>query len=333
MTPQPSPDDGPRLLLLDGPSPRAIGLGAGPIWTLGRSPENGIVIEDTSISRKHAMLQRLGREIFLVDLGSANGTFVNGRRVSVPITLRSGDRVAFGSTRCEFVIPMAPAPGDEDDAPEAPELATHILQIRSLVTVMVVDVRGFTALTRQVSDQTLSGVMSHWFEEASRITHRSGGWVDKYIGDAIMALWSHDDRHGVANPAAHWLRALSEIARMTARAGDGFPMPSPLRVGAGVNTGFAVVGTTGSRDRPDYTALGDTVNTAFALEAATRPLGCDVLVGESSWETLRQAGAADAFVGASVRLKGRDEPVTAYAADFAAIMDSSARLGPASGIP
>ncbi len=331
MIPLPPPDDGPRLLLLDGPSPRVIGLGAGPIWTLGRSAENGIVIDDTSISRKHAMLQRLGgRDIFLVDLGSANGTFVNGRRVSVPIALRSGDRVTFGSTRCEFVVPVATAPAEEDESPQAPEPATRIIQVRSLVTVMVVDVRGFTALTRQVSDQTLSGVMSHWFEQASRITYRSGGWVDKYIGDAIMALWTHDDRHGVANPAPHWLRALAEIARMTARAGEGFPMPSPLRVGAGVNTGFAVIGTTGSRDRPDYTAFGDTVNTAFALEAATRPLGRDVIIGESSWETLRQAGAADAFVSTRVRLKGLDEPAPAYTADFAAIIDSASRLGPPS---
>ena len=331
MTSLPSPDDGPRLILLDGPSPRVIELGAGPIWTLGRSAESGIVIDDTSISRKHAMLQRLGGAIFLVDLGSANGTFVNGRRVSVPITLRSGDRVTFGSKRCEFVVPAAPAPPDEDESKQTPELPTQIIRVPRLVTVMVVDVRGYTALTRQVSDQTLSGVMSHWFQQASRITHRSGGWVDKYIGDAIMALWSDDDRHGAPNPAERWLWALSEIARMTARAGDGFPMPSPLQIGAGVNTGFAVMGTTGSRDHPDYTALGDTVNTAFALEAATRALGRGVLIGSASWEALREAGAADAFASVHVRLKGHDEPVPAYAADFPAVIDSASRLRPTTG--
>ena len=328
MTSVPAPLVGPRLIILDDPSARAIELGLGPIWTLGRSSENGIVIDDSSISRKHAMLQRLGGAIFLVDLGSANGTFVNGRRVSVPVTLRSGDRVTFGTTRCELVLPDTPPSPDGEAAEERPEQATRIIHARRLVTVMVVDVRGFTALTRLVSDQTLSAVMSHWFQQASRITLQSGGWVDKYIGDAVMALWAHDDRAGAVNPAERWLWALAEIARMTARAADGFPMPAPLQVGAGVNTGYAVVGTTGSRDRPDYTALGDTVNKAFALEAATRTIGRDVLIGEASWDGLREAGVAGAFSSARVRLKGLDEPALTYTADFRGVIDSAAHLGP-----
>jgi adenylate cyclase len=329
MTATPDPNDGPRLIFRDGSERRVVALGHGQVWTLGRSPENRIVIDDTSISRQHAMLQRLDSgAIFLVDLGSSNGTFVNGLRVSVPVTLRSGDRVTFGTTRCEFAVPEAePDAGPVPDPSQPPEFATAILQVRRLVTVMVVDVRGFTALTREISEQTLSAVMSHWFQQASRITHRSGGWVDKYIGDAIMALWSHTDDDLAASQAGRWLWALSEIALMTSRVSERFPLPSRMLVGAGVNTGFAVIGNTGPRDHPDYTAFGDTVNATFRLETATRVIGRDVLIGEPSWQSLEQLGAADAFDRVSVNLKGYDQPSVAYAADFSGIVEMASRLG------
>ena len=328
MNATPDSSDAPRLIFRDG-SERTIALGQGQVWTLGRSFENRIVIEDTSISRQHAMLQRLDSgAIFLVDLGSSNGTFVNGLRVSVPVTLRSGDRVTFGTTRCEFVEPEG-APGPEEagasDPGRSPDFATAILQVRRLVTVMVVDVRGFTALTREINEQTLSAVMSHWFQQASRITHRSGGWVDKYIGDAIMALWSHTGDDAAASLAGRWLWALSEIALMTARVSERFPLPWTMQVGAGVNTGFAVIGNAGPRDHPDYTAFGDTVNATFRLETATRVIGRDVLIGEGSWQSLQQLG--DAFDRVSVNLKGYDQPSIAYAADFSAIVEIASRLG------
>lgn len=319
------PDAGPRLVFSDGPGPRVVSLGEGLIWTLGRSADNRIVIDDSSISRKHALLQRLdGGDIFLVDLGSSNGTFVNGLRVSIPVTLQPGDAVTFGATHCQFVVPDAAAPAPERDRP--PESSTRILQVRQLVTVMVVDLRGFTVLTRQINEQTLSAVMSHWFQQAGHVTQRSGGWVDKYIGDAMMALWSHTD--GDAGMAHRWLWALAEISQMTARVSERFPLPAPLRIGAGVNTGYAMIGNTGSRDRPDHTALGDTVNATFRLETATRTVDCDALIGEATWRSLEPLGIADAFTSVSVNLKGYDKPTPAYAIDFAAVQAIASRVGP-----
>ena len=251
MTTANDADGAPRLTFSDGPEPRHVSLGQGQVWTIGRAFDNQVVVDDTSISRKHAMLQRLeGGDIVLVDLGSANGTFVNGRRVSVPVTLRPGDRVTFGTTNCDFTVPGAVAVL----VPETlrAEFATRILQTRKLLTVMVVDVRGFTALTRQINEQTLSAVMGHWFQQASRITQRTGGWVDKYIGDAIMALWTHEQEEPALAQASGWLQAVAEILQMTAKVGDRFPLPVPLKVGVGINTGFAVVSNTGPRDHPEY---------------------------------------------------------------------------------
>jgi adenylate cyclase len=327
MTFPPDSELGPRLIFRQGHHLRVVSLGHGQVWTLGRSVENHIVVDDSSMSRKHAMLQRLDSgAIFLVDLGSSNGTFVNGLRVSVPVTLQAGDQVTFGTTRCEFAVQEgeprpAPAPTPQQ------EFATDILQVRQLVTVMIVDLRGFTALTRQLSEQTLSAVMSHWFQQATRITQQSGGWVDKYIGDAIMALWSHSDQEAATSQSRSWLWALSEIARMTARVSERFPLPSRLEVGAGVNTGFAVIGNAGPREHPDYTAFGDTVNAAFRLETATRVIERDVLIGEASWRSLAPYGAADAFSSVSVNLKGYDQPTMAYAADFSDVMEMATRAG------
>jgi adenylate cyclase len=325
MTAENEADGAPRLTFTDGPEARQFSLGQGQVWTIGRAFDNQVVVDDTSISRKHAMLQRLeGGDIVLVDLGSANGTFVNGRRVSVPVTLRPGDRITFGTTNCNFTVPGAVAAL----APEtlrAAEFATRILQTRKLLTVMVVDVRGFTALTRQINEQTLSAVMGHWFQQASRITQRTGGWVDKYIGDAIMALWTHEQDDPSRVQASGWLQAAAEVLQMTAKVGDRFPLPVPMQAGVGINTGFAVVSNTGPRDHPEYTAFGDTVNAAFRLESATRTLGCDVLIGESSWQALSRLHASDIFTRVSVALKGYEGETTAYSADQAGIVAMAAR--------
>jgi adenylate cyclase len=79
--------------------PRQFSLDAKSYWTVGRNQENDIVITDHCISRNHAILQGTDTgEFLLIDLGSRNGTFVNGRRVSVPVTLRHEDEITFGKT-------------------------------------------------------------------------------------------------------------------------------------------------------------------------------------------------------------------------------------------
>jgi adenylate cyclase len=142
-----------------------------------------------------------------------------------------------------------------------------------------------------------------------------------------MSIWMHGEDEPAAGQARRWLWALSEIAAMTSRIHDRFPLPRPLRVGAGVNTGYAIVGHTGPRDHPDYTVFGDTVNATFRLEAATRVIGRDVLAGEMSWRSLDALGVGDAFDSVSVLLKGYDQPTTAYAADFPVVADIAARIG------
>ena len=120
---------------------------------------------------------------------------------------------------------------------------------------------------------------------------RLGSWAQKYIGDAVMAVWVHDRPERVGADILRVLRAVSEINTATAEISKTLGLPVPLRIGAGVNTGPAILGGT------DYTALGDTVNTAFRLESATKGIGLGVAVGESVYHELAAGARSSSSAG------------------------------------
>lgn len=296
---------------------RYLSLSGSNCWTVGRSDDNNFILSDRWISRNHAMLQQMETgEFYLIDLGSRNGSFVNGRRVSIPVTLRNGDRIIFGQTELDFYHPTAGHrhnPIDETDS----EDFTATLTVRSLISVMVMDIRDFTILTRQLDETLLSEVIGNWFRKAGQIIREHGSWVDKYIGDAIMAVWFHKTS-GVSNDEMMRIcQALSQLHKATDELSSRYPLPFPLRVGAGINTGYAMVGNSGSSDRSDYTALGDTVNAAFRLESCTKQLGKDIAVGETTYKYLTKLGSQAAFEQHTVTLKGYDHPSVVYGGTYA----------------
>lgn len=307
----------PHLILRTDSGVRYLPLGGGTCWTVGRSEDNSFVLSDRWISRNHAMLQRMDTgEFYLIDLGSRNGSFVNGRRVSIPVTLQNGDELLFGKTALEFKSPSQKNPSPnvaQDDS----EDFTATLTVRSLISVMVMDIRDFTVLTRQLDETILSEVIGTWFRQAGEIIRKNGSWVDKYIGDAIMAVWFHKT-HGVnEGDLIRICQALSELYEATNELSSRYPLPFPLRVGAGINTGYAMVGNTGSGERSDYTALGDTVNAAFRLESCTKQIGVDVALGETTYRYLSPLDEVKLFQEYQVELKGYDVPITTYGVTFA----------------
>ena len=296
---------------------RYLSLSGSNCWTVGRSDDNNFVLSDRWISRNHAMLQQMETgEFYLIDLGSRNGSFVNGRRVSIPVTLRNGDRIIFGQTELDFYHPTAGHrhnPIHDTDS----EDFTATLTVRSLITVMVMDIRDYTVLTRQLDETILSEVIGNWFRKAGQIIRENGSWVDKYIGDAIMAVWFHKTSGVSSEEMMRICQALSELHKATDELSSRYPLPFPLRVGAGINTGYAMVGNSGSSDRSDYTALGDTVNAAFRLESCTKQLGKDIAVGETTYKYLTKLGTQGAFEQHTVTLKGYDHPSVAYGGTYA----------------
>lgn len=297
--------------------PRQFSLDAKSYWTVGRNQENDIVITDHCISRNHAILQGTETgEFLLIDLGSRNGTFVNGRRVSVPVTLRHEDEITFGKTQAGYYRPgeagtTAPARKRERDT------QTSVIHERRLMTVMVADMRNFTGLARQVKEEDLSALIGNWFREAGQILREAGSWVDKYIGDAVMALWFHGENSVTPEEMLRIFEAISGLNRMTQIMSDYYPLPFPLRIGVGLNTGYAMVGNTGSGDHPDYTAIGDTVNAAFRLESVTKQAGFDLALGEKTYSYLPLARDLEKyFQFQHLDLKGYEEPTPAYSLTF-----------------
>ena len=303
-------DSVPDPYLLLEASGRRFLLAGGQSWAIGRGDGCTVMLDSRSVSRLHALIQRKDAgDLALVDLGSRNGSFVNSRRVSFPVVLNDKDRLVFGDQELLFRNPSRSAsliapPGQ--DTRNAPTTALHT---HSLATIMVVDIRDFTPLARTLSEALLSQTIGTWFLKVGQITQKLGSWAQKYIGDAVMAVWVHDDPNCLGPDVLRALAAVSEINGATEEVSRSLPLPAPLRIGAGINTGPAIIGGT------DYTALGDTVNAAFRLESATKSLGLGVALGERSYQELALTGPS-AFVKREVALKGYEGPNSAWAISF-----------------
>ena len=302
----PSPSH--AFLVLEG-SGRRYPLLNGQSWAVGRGDGCAIMLDSRSVSRLHALIQRRdGGDFCLVDLGSRNGSFVNNRRVAVPVVLNDRDTLVFGDQQLQFRNSAAPT-GIVAPSTDTRNAPTSSLQTRNLVTIMVVDIRDFTPLARKISGDLLSQTIGTWFLKAGQVTQKLGSWAQKYFGDAVMAVWVHDDPSHLRADLLRTLRAVHEISLATAEISNALPLPGPLRIGAGVNTGPAIIGGT------EYTALGDTVNAAFRLEAATKGIGLGVALGERTFAELALP-VPSPFVRREVELKGYEALSTAWAISF-----------------
>src|ERR1700730_16870471 len=136
---------------------RRFPLATGQSWAIGRGDGCAVMLDSRSVSRLHALVQRRDAGDFsLVDLGSRNGSFVNARRVSVPVVLNDKDRLVFGDQELAFhnashAASVLVAPGT--NTRNAPTTALHT---HTLTTIVVVDIRDFTPLARTVSEALLS---------------------------------------------------------------------------------------------------------------------------------------------------------------------------------
>jgi adenylate cyclase len=169
------------------------------------------------------------------------------------------------------------------------------------ITLMFVDIRGFTAMSESMAAQDVTEVVQMYLEHLSEIVFTWDGTIDKYVGDEIMAFWNAPRPQ--ANHALLALRCAYDCINRGPELqqkllAKGLP---PIRWGIGINSGPAVVGNMGSRLRLQYTALGDTVNTA-ARFCAHAP-GFHVLIGQETYDMCRDCIAVDLIPG--VQLKGK----------------------------
>jgi adenylate cyclase len=300
---------------------RRFPLGEGQSWAIGRGDGCAVMLDSRSVSRLHALIQRRDTgDLALVDLGSRNGSFVNGRRVSFPVVLNDRDKLVFGDQDLVFHNPARSESVLTNAGIDLRNEPTTALHTNSLTTIMVVDIRDFTPLARSLPEALLSQTIGTWFLRSGQIVQRLGSWAQKYIGDAVMAVWVHDQKEQLGADLVRVLRAVTEISAATAEISRTLELPVPLRIGAGVNTGPAILGGT------DYTVLGDTVNAAFRLESATKTIGLGIAIGGPVYQGLAEA-ARSGFVRKEVELKGYEGSSIAWAISFEDLKDTLRRVG------
>jgi adenylate cyclase len=285
---------------------RTFDLSDVPSLSIGRNPQCAVVLPDDSmVSRKHALVQQeASGEYYLSDLGSRNGTTRNGVPVTSPVPLEDGDSFTIGSHR--FVFHRATESTQEPVAYQDP---TDVLVVERLITILVLDIRNYTGLARELGESRVTEIMNKLFHRSGELLKRNGSWAQKYIGDAVMAFWVHGEGGGTPLEIVKIFESLVELAAVVAGLNEEHDLPRPLAFGAGINSGVAVTGNMGSAGLSDHTAMGDAVNKAFRLESASKDIGRQVVIGDSTFRLMSiPLEVASAFTTHLVELKGYDEP-------------------------
>jgi adenylate cyclase len=171
-------------------------------------------------------------------------------------------------------------------------------------TFLFTDVRGFTNLSEKLEPEQVTEIMNKVLTAQVRCIQAHGGMVDKFIGDAAMAIFSapldldnHEDR---AIACAQDIKTSIQQLQQE--------LSEPIAIGIGVNTGTAVIGNMGSDTRFDYSAIGDCVNTAARLESATKEVGVDILIGEST----ANKSKIELKLLKPIKVKGKEKPLIIY---------------------
>ena len=184
----------------------------------------------------------------------------------------------------------------------------HLGGENQTATILFSDIRGFTRMSEHMEPQAVVELLNEFFSEMTDLIFDSGGTLDKYLGDGIMAVYGAplpkpDDALRAAKTAIEMQRALVHLNRDWENRGQ-----QPLRMGVGVNTGAVTAGNIGSAKRMDYTVIGDAVNLASRLCA--NAAGGQILISESTYSLLN--GGVPAQRLESILVKGKQTPVELY---------------------
>ena len=238
--------------------------------SLGRAAANTIVLESPKASRRHALihLQNIG-ELWLIDFGSSNGTFLNKRRIHHPIRLRDGDQITIGDQVFNVREPVA----------ISEEYKTDVMQrtLREIETVqcwlLVADIRGFTPLSRQLQSQDLDVLVGAWILSCKEIIENQHGIINKYLGDGFLAYWRE------ANTSPEEIVAIiSALKELQRKEGPAFRLV--------VHHGAVDIG--GVASMGEESLMGGELNLVFRLEKLAGSLGEPCCVSEKALTKLHE---------------------------------------------
>ena len=181
-------------------------------------------------------------------------------------------------------------------------------------TIFFSDIRSFTAISEKLQPFEVVGFLNEYMTQMVECVNDTHGVVDKFIGDAIMAVWGAPTTAG--SPREDALNCIRAALRMRAalmqfnrgRGGDKKPI---IRIGCGINSGPVVAGQIGSQKRMEYTVIGDAVNLASRTEALNKPMGTDILITEYTYKLVQDEVLVEEMP--SVTVKGKEKPLRMFA--------------------
>jgi adenylate cyclase len=233
--------------------------------SIGRAPDNHLPLVDHEVSRRHAIIQAQGeREFWLVDLGSANGTYVNGRRISQSVRLHNGDIIRIATNELEFSTEILSAmhPGGQQ------AMASTMIHIRQAQCwLMVADIIGSTRLAQSLSASEFPRMTGTWFKNCRQIVDECGGHMSKYLGDGFFCYWD-DTEDG----AIQVRQAVAKLAQAQLVANPPFRLV--------LHFGAAALGTVPTMN--ELNLHGPEVNFVFRVEKVAGSLKQNVLFSEAA---------------------------------------------------
>lgn len=179
-------------------------------------------------------------------------------------------------------------------------------QVQKEMTILFCDIRDFTSISENMSPQENFNFINAYLRIMEPNISDNGGFIDKFIGDAIMALFPSDPDHALDAAIA----MINELQSFNAE--NDFSEIGNVRIGIGLHTGRMILGTVGGKDRMDSTVISDAVNIASRVEGLTKHYGASLLITGSTLKKLTSPGNYDSRKISEVIVKGKTEPIELY---------------------
>ncbi len=182
---------------------------------------------------------------------------------------------------------------------------------RKDVAIFFSDIRSFTAISEKLQPEEVVEFLNAYMTRMVACVNETHGVVDKFIGDAIMAVWGTPVSHGndIENAINGALMMRKSLIEFNAdRGGPGKPL---IKIGCGINVGPVIAGQIGSHERMEYTVIGDAVNLASRIESLNKPFGTDILISEDAWGRVDEIFITHPMQ--KIKVKGKTEPQQIYA--------------------